>query len=147
MESDAGSFFRKPFRQGFQWYKYSLRKVNVAALDFVPPCMGAALAIGRAPQGCQMQDALLLEAGTGGTGWDRDLKTYRCQCQPQMVEPSPYREAVIPNPFSMEKPLKPCFTSRGTPTYENIYRSKHVDGREYNSITAKILLRNFICKE
>jgi hypothetical protein len=44
----------------------------------------------------------------------------------------------------MEEPLKSFFISRGTPTYENIYRPEKVDSGERNSITAKKLSRKFI---
>jgi hypothetical protein len=44
----------------------------------------------------------------------------------------------------MAEPLKYVFISRGTPTYENVYRSEKVESGERNSITAKLLSRKFI---
>jgi hypothetical protein len=42
-------------------------------------------------------------------------------------------------PFSMEEPLRYIFISRGTPTYENVYRPQKVDSGERKSITARLL--------
>jgi hypothetical protein len=45
----------------------------------------------------------------------------------------------------MEGPLKWFSILPGTPTYEKVYRYEKVDSGEYNSITAKLLPRKFIC--
>jgi hypothetical protein len=38
----------------------------------------------------------------------------------------------------MEEPLRYIFISRGTPTYENVYRPQKVDSGERKSITARL---------
>jgi hypothetical protein len=46
----------------------------------------------------------------------------------------------------MEEPLGYIFLSRGTPTYENVYRPQKVDSGERKSITARLLLGKFHVK-
>jgi hypothetical protein len=46
----------------------------------------------------------------------------------------------------MEEPLKYIFISRGTPTYENVYRPQKVDGGARKSITARLLSGKFYVK-
>jgi hypothetical protein len=47
----------------------------------------------------------------------------------------------------MEEPLRYIFISRGTPTYENVYRPQEVDSGERKSITARLLSGKFLCKD
>jgi hypothetical protein len=51
---------------------------------------------------------------------------------------------VFPNLSSVEESLKLFFISRGTPTYENVYRPEKLNSGERNSITAKLLSIKFI---
>jgi hypothetical protein len=46
----------------------------------------------------------------------------------------------------MEEPLRYILISRGTPTYENVYRPQTVDSGERKSITARLLSGNFYVK-
>jgi hypothetical protein len=46
----------------------------------------------------------------------------------------------------MEEPLRYMFISRGTPTYENVYRPQKVDSVERKSITARLLSGKFYVK-
>jgi hypothetical protein len=46
----------------------------------------------------------------------------------------------------MEEPLRYIFISRGTPTYENVYRPQKVYSGEHKSITARLLSGNFYVK-
>jgi hypothetical protein len=39
----------------------------------------------------------------------------------------------------MEEPIRYIFISRGTPTYENVYRPQKVDSGKRKSITARLL--------
>jgi hypothetical protein len=43
----------------------------------------------------------------------------------------------------MEEPLRYIFISRGTPTYEHVYRPQKVDCGERKSITARLLSGKF----
>jgi hypothetical protein len=46
----------------------------------------------------------------------------------------------------MEEPLRYIFISRGTPTYENVYRPQKVDSGKRKSITARLLSGKFYVK-
>jgi hypothetical protein len=46
----------------------------------------------------------------------------------------------------MEEPLRYAFISRGTPTYEEVYRPQKVDSGERKSITARLLSGKFYVK-
>jgi hypothetical protein len=46
----------------------------------------------------------------------------------------------------MKEPLKYVFISRGSPTYENVYRPEKVDSVDRSSVTAKLVSRKFIFK-
>jgi hypothetical protein len=53
---------------------------------------------------------------------------------------------LVSQPFSIEEPLRYIFISRGTPTYENVYRPQKVDSREHKSITARLLSGKYYVK-
>jgi hypothetical protein len=46
----------------------------------------------------------------------------------------------------MEEPLRYIFISRGTPTYEDVYRPQKVDSGEHKSITARLLSGKYYVK-
>jgi hypothetical protein len=52
----------------------------------------------------------------------------------------------VSQPFSMEEPLRYIFISRGTPTYENVYRQQKFDSGERKSIAARLLSGKFYVK-
>jgi hypothetical protein len=61
-----------------------------------------------------------------------------------------YVQSIIYNSVSqtcsMEEPLTYISISRGTPTYENVYRPQKIDIGESKSITARLLSRKFYVK-